>query len=408
MKEFSKYSRISGWTISKYFGTWSNALEKSGYSYSDDAYRDLKKAADLNNGQFFSYGYYRKNGGRYSFKLLKKYLKCADWKSLLENNLSLRKIRLIRVVKVQNKRKSLFTEEQLFLELDRIWKKLGKRPTYLEFRKMGNIGTKVYERRFGSWTKAIEAFSLKYGYYNQSNEKSWVTPGLLLAELKEIASKTPSQIITFDDYKKLGGIHSRITFQNHFGSWAKAVQQIGKKDGVGKGLITSENLFAEIQRIWERLGRQPKKREMAEYGSIPSSLYEQRFGSWIKAIYAFCADRDKVPENQPVISPKTDNEPIKIDVLNKPKEAVKAEKSSNAEQIIEMKTSRTPSLRLRFNVFKRDGFKCVRCGRSPSNHAGLILEVDHIKPYSTGGETVYENLQTLCSDCNRGKSNLSE
>ncbi|MCI5815572.1 HNH endonuclease [Ruminococcus sp.] len=48
------------------------------------------------------------------------------------------------------------------------------------------------------------------------------------------------------------------------------------------------------------------------------------------------------------------------------------------------------------------------CGRSPSTTIGLELHIDHIIPWSMGGETVIDNLQTLCSDCNLGKSNLSE
>ena len=60
----------------------------------------------------------------------------------------------------------------------------------------------------------------------------------------------------------------------------------------------------------------------------------------------------------------------------------------------------TPSLRYR--VLKRDGFKCVRCGRSPEED-GVKLEVDHIIPIAKGGKTEESNLQTLCRDCNRGK-----
>ena len=70
------------------------------------------------------------------------------------------------------------------------------------------------------------------------------------------------------------------------------------------------------------------------------------------------------------------------------------------------KTSRDINLRLRFQVLKRDNFKCCMCGRSPASTPDLELHIDHIKPYSKGGETVIENLQTLCSDCNLGKSNL--
>lgn len=59
------------------------------------------------------------------------------------------------------------------------------------------------------------------------------------------------------------------------------------------------------------------------------------------------------------------------------------------------------SKRLRFEIFKRDGFKCVYCGAPPT--AG-VLHVDHIKPVSDGGTNDAENLVTACPDCNLGKS----
>ena len=79
-------------------------------------------------------------------------------------------------------------------------------------------------------------------------------------------------------------------------------------------------------------------------------------------------------------------------------------KSKN--EVKDHKTSRDINLRLRFQVLERDNFKCCMCGRSPASTPGLALQVDHIKPYSKGGETVIDNLQTLCKDCNLGKSNL--
>jgi len=70
------------------------------------------------------------------------------------------------------------------------------------------------------------------------------------------------------------------------------------------------------------------------------------------------------------------------------------------------KTTRDINLRLRFLIMKRDNFKCCICGRSPATTPNLELHIDHIKPWSKGGETVPENLQTLCSDCNLGKSDI--
>jgi 5-methylcytosine-specific restriction endonuclease McrA len=64
--------------------------------------------------------------------------------------------------------------------------------------------------------------------------------------------------------------------------------------------------------------------------------------------------------------------------------------------------SRTPlSKKLRFEVFKRDGFKCQYCGGHPPDK---ILEVDHIDPVANGGSDDETNLITACFDCNRGKA----
>lgn len=61
------------------------------------------------------------------------------------------------------------------------------------------------------------------------------------------------------------------------------------------------------------------------------------------------------------------------------------------------------SKKLRFEVFKRDGFKCCYCGKEPPT---VILEVDHIDPKSKGGKDDINNLLTACFDCNRGKRNI--
>ena len=66
--------------------------------------------------------------------------------------------------------------------------------------------------------------------------------------------------------------------------------------------------------------------------------------------------------------------------------------------------SRAISDKLRYTVLKRDNFKCCACGASPAKDPSVELHIDHIIPWSKGGETVIENLQTLCSRCNIGKS----
>lgn len=81
-------------------------------------------------------------------------------------------------------------------------------------------------------------------------------------------------------------------------------------------------------------------------------------------------------------------------------------KSKN-QSSIGHKTKREPSMRLRFEILKRDNFKCCACGASPAKDPMVELHIDHIIPWSKGGETTAENIQTLCSKCNIGKSDIS-
>jgi hypothetical protein len=62
------------------------------------------------------------------------------------------------------------------------------------------------------------------------------------------------------------------------------------------------------------------------------------------------------------------------------------------------------SKKIRFEVFKRDGFQCAYCGKSPPE---VTLECDHVHPVSKGGSDEIENLITACFDCNRGKRNIT-
>lgn len=58
------------------------------------------------------------------------------------------------------------------------------------------------------------------------------------------------------------------------------------------------------------------------------------------------------------------------------------------------------SNKMRFSIYKRDGYRCRICGRSERSD---YLEIDHIKPIAKGGKTTYDNLQTLCRRCNKEK-----
>lgn len=61
-------------------------------------------------------------------------------------------------------------------------------------------------------------------------------------------------------------------------------------------------------------------------------------------------------------------------------------------------------LRVRFQVFERDKFKCQYCGRGIND--GVKLQIDHVIPRKQNGQNNISNYITACEDCNLGKRDV--
>lgn len=211
-----------------------------------------------------------------------------------------------------------------------------------------------------------------------------VTDDELVTDLKRVADEVNKKSVTRDVYDKKGKYHS-TTYIRRFGSWYNALEKSGLEKTRTPMNLPEEELFKNLEEIWIRLGRQPKYSEVSKpLSKYHVATYEHRFGGWRDALEKF------------------------VTYINK-EENISSEKSVEnleTEPLSKHKTSRTINWRLRFVVMKRDNFKCKNCGRSPATDQSIILHVDHIKAWANGGETVLENLQTLCSVCNIGKSDL--
>lgn len=206
-----------------------------------------------------------------------------------------------------------------------------------------------------------------------------VSDDALIADLQRVAQSLSSNTVPQKLYDAVGAFHYS-TIMRRFGSWNEALRLAGLAIS-NEIYIADERLFENLLVLWQHLGRQPRRSELSSPPSVFSQgPYNRRFGSWTASLEAF------------------------VNYANE-----SGAESSTVQSGVETTrrtTGRDPSLRLRWHVLQRDRFTCCACGASPALTPGVELHVDHIVPWSRGGETILKNLQTLCSVCNLGKSNV--
>ena len=292
-------------------------------------------------------------------------------------------------------------DEELLKDIQRVAMGIGKTTlTQDEYqRNGGRYHPSTYAKHFSGWVKALQKCGL-------SPSRSQIHPlGIdsneLINDLRHVSHIICKNTFTSSEYLQHGN-YSRDVFFRRFGSWNNALVSAGLDPfdhplgGGAKNKISEYSCLEEIERLWIELGRQPTTTDIKN-GLSKYSLhaYERRFGSWRKALEFFVAYMNGEQE----VEKPEELESIPIPQITPMRE----EKDEPGH-----KTKRDIGLRLRFMVMKRDNFKCCMCGRSPATTLGLELHIDHIIPWSKGGETTFDNLQTLCSDCNLGKGDLSE
>lgn len=297
------------------------------------------------------------------------------------------------------------SDEELLKDILRVAKALGKdsitNKEYVD--NGGKYHWSTIHRRFNGWLNALRLCGLTpskkqvdtgSGTYTQH----FITTQELIDDMKRVSALLDKTTFSSHEYD-LNGQYSSATFFIRFKSWNNALESAGLVPfEVPSGKRISEyDVLEEIERIWILLGRQPTTTDIKNGISKYSlHIFERRFGTWRKALEFFVAYMNGEQEVE-----KPDENEEYIQLPNDIQERIEDEKLSH-------KTKRDINLRMRFLVMKRDNFKCCMCGRSPATTVCLELHIDHIVPWSKGGETVIDNLQTLCSDCNLGKSNLSE
>ena len=203
----------------------------------------------------------------------------------------------------------------------------------------------------------------------------------LIADVQRVASLLGKRTVSHLEQDKHGRFSSS-TLIRRFDRWATALERAGLLQS-NRVNIPVEELFQHIEELWVHLGRQPTQTDLGTISTLSANTYKRRFGSWRKALEAFVA------------------------FINSEESAAQTATQVGLTELLQKQQgTRDVNWRLRFLVMRRDNFKCKACGRTPATDPSITLDVDHITAWSKGGSTVIENLQTLCTKCNIGKSNL--
>ncbi len=295
--------------------------------------------------------------------------------------------------KLNNYNKNI-DESELIADLVNVSKILGKsHVSRSAYEKHGKYSATPFLRNFGSWSNAL----IKSGLSVEQDKKELIRieNTELIIDIQRVAKKISKNTVSTKDYAE-NGKYKVQTLLSRFESWSNVIKIAGL-ESTGFYIPTDEELFLDIEKIWINKGSQPTTTDIKKgMSKFSLNTYSRRFGGWRNALICFLEYVDKDIEYE--------------DVQKKVEQSVKenSDVCKSVERKIECKhkTSRDINDRLRFRVLKRDFFKCCACGASPAKDLAVQLHIDHIVPWAKGGETVIENLQTLCSQCNYGKSDI--
>lgn len=300
------------------------------------------------------------------------------------------------------------SEEELLNDIKRVASMLNQNTLSCEeYRQYGKHSYKTYRKRFGNWNNALLLCGLSLTEFQMGVDKrkaptNPIPEDELLSDVRRVAQQLGKTTISSSEYAQFCKYSKDSCFKK-FGTWNNALELAGLEPyaQVPRKRIDDEDLLQEIERLWIQLGRQPTATDIRNgYSKYTLNTYARHFGGWRGALQAFIdwinTDKAEIihPESEETQNNKTNTikSPIAPSIPNNP--------------YIMRTTTRDINLRLRFKVMHRDNFKCCACGASPAKDPSVVLHVDHIIPWAKGGESTIDNLQTLCSKCNLGKSDL--
>lgn len=373
-------------------------------SSDEDIIADVKRVDLIVGKEFLTQSDYKKYG-KMSPGGIKKRL--GDWKTVLElAGLGHKYFGREISEKMRSQKAQYLTDQEVLDELKRVANTFNEEKiTRAVFDRNSEISSGTFISRFGGWQNALEKAGLKDRYSGKIITDNMRQPKAkllsnddVLFELKRIAKLLNKETITVEDVRTHSNIMSVGVVSRRFGSWTTALEKAGLKvSEMYRPAYSEDDYFENLLVVWTKYGRQPIYREMnVEPSKISAGTYAKHFGNWHKALQAFVSRMNQDEREFDEIIVEKENEPQNKKGRVEP---------LRARVNILVENRREIGLGLRYKVLSRDNFKCVRCGRSPATNPEVELHIDHKTPFSMGGKTIFENLETKCKECNLGKSN---
>lgn len=268
------------WTFQDRFGSWSSALEAAGFDANPgtrideaellDALEDLTRELgrrpteqDMDDFGPYSGNAYRRHFGSWDDALEEINLPPAHPRNRVSN-------------------RELIADLRSFANYGGSGKTAS--PSKRETDENGPHSYNIYRERFGSWAAALVEAGL--------DPRQTITAEDVVEEIRNVASEagrseTGSPAPTVEDLAEYGDI-SLHTVRREFDTWNDAVSAAGYIPNDGRPAYTEEysdgELIQMIRRVADELHEVPTISQFEEHGAVGTTVIEQRFGSWHRAL----------------------------------------------------------------------------------------------------------------------------
>lgn len=207
-----------------------------------------------------------------------------------------------------------------------------------------------------------------------------------------------------DELAGVAGIHE----------WARRVRELRKEHGwpiasgetrddlsPGQYVLERDEADAALAGDW-RTANQIRR---LKAGGRPASG-KSRILEFLKAIYPRSADKEQLA----YVAPDVHDRPRRLrelaeegwQVVSSVDDSRLAPGEYRLDSLEQAPARTRQAIKIRHQVFERDGFVCVDCGRAPRKDR-VQLQAHHVVSVSKGGTNDDGNLVTLCTDCHAGR-----